>query len=68
VPIRSCSEGGKPGYKWGTEGHCYTYTTGSEEGRKRAKARAINQGLAIGGGELRMARLRKRARVGPQVD
>ena len=65
MPIKRCSEGDKPGFKWGDEGKCYVYTSGDEEGASRAKAKAINQGLAIGGGELKMHRLRKRARVRP---
>jgi len=30
MPIRSCQKDGKPGYKYGDEGACYTYTPGDE--------------------------------------
>ncbi len=39
MPIMSCSKGGKSGYKWGKNGHCYT---GSG-----ARAKAAKQGRAI---------------------
>jgi hypothetical protein len=42
-----CNAEGKPGYKYGESGHCYTYTEGNEEGRKAAKHKAILQGTAI---------------------
>ena len=47
MPIKRCQLGGKPGYKYGDAGKCYTYTKGDEAGRKRAKQRAIKQGAAI---------------------
>ena len=47
MPIRKCTEHGKPGYSCGKSGFCYTYTAGNETGRKRAKQKAINQCLAI---------------------
>jgi len=34
--------------KWGEEGKCYTYDPNSEESKKQAKQKAINQGVAIG--------------------
>jgi len=46
MPINSCSNNGKPGYKWGSEGMCYTYTSGDEGSMKRAKNKARLQGLA----------------------
>ena len=48
MPIQSCRSDGKPGYKWGDRGKCYTYTAGDSAGRKRARAKAIAQGVAIG--------------------
>ena len=47
MPILRCSDMGKPGFKCGNQGKCYTYTAGNETGRKRAKQKAINQCLAI---------------------
>lgn len=47
MPTKSCRKDGKPGYKWGDEGKCYTYTSGDEESRKRAKEKADAQGRAI---------------------
>lgn len=52
MPVKACSVGGKPGYKWGDNGKCYTYTAGDDASRKAAKKKAINQGLAIGNGKL----------------
>lgn len=51
MPIKRCESDGKPGYKWGDAGKCYT--------GKDAKAKAIAQGVAIGGGELRERRMMK---------
>lgn len=48
MPIRSCSENGKPGFKWGESGACYTYTSGNEESIKAAKKKVLAQAVAIG--------------------
>lgn len=45
MPLIQCTLNGRPGWKWGEGGKCYT---GS-----RAKKKAILQGVAIGGGGLR---------------
>jgi hypothetical protein len=52
MPIQSCSEDGKSGYRYGKSGKCYTHD-GSPEGAKEAKKKAIKQGLAeqYNGGE-----------------
>jgi hypothetical protein len=47
MPLQSCSIDGKPGWKYGEQGHCYTYSEGDTEGMKRAKHSAIIQGTAI---------------------
>lgn len=47
MPVKACSKNGKPGYKYGDSGTCYTYTAGSEFSRKKAKAKAARQGRAI---------------------
>lgn len=46
MPVKQCQEDGRPGYKWGDEGKCYTYTEGNESSKKRAKAKAAKQGAA----------------------
>lgn len=48
MPVNNCSDNGKPGYKWGDEGKCYTYNSSSESSKASAKKKAIAQGLAIG--------------------
>lgn len=46
MPLKECTKDGKPGYKWGDEGFCYTYTNLEE--KSKAKNKAIKQGIAIG--------------------
>ena len=46
MPIRSCSDGDKPGYKWGDSGKCYLYTAGNEKSMEAAKMKAQMQGVA----------------------
>lgn len=46
MPVQSCTEEGKPGYKYGESGKCYTYTAGNETAKKAAKLKAIRQGVA----------------------
>ena len=48
MPVKACSDNERPGYKWGDSGKCYTYATGDEAGRKRAKEKAHLQGAAAG--------------------
>ena len=50
MPIISCEENGKPGYKYDESGKCYTYSKDDENSRKEAKKKAILQGVAIEGG------------------
>jgi len=52
MPLMRCIADGKPGYKWGKSGKCYTYTPGSEIGKKAAKKKALKQGVAMGEGKL----------------
>lgn len=47
MPVQECELNGKPGFKWGQEGHCYTYTTGNESSKAKAKSAAHAQGVAI---------------------
>lgn len=47
MPVGPCSEGGRPGYRCGEAGKCYTYTPGDDAGRAEAKQSAIDQCLAM---------------------
>lgn len=47
MPVKKCTEDGKPGYKCGDSGKCYVYSPGDEAGRKRAKRKAILQCRAM---------------------
>ena len=55
MPVQECTLDGKPGFRWGQSGRCYTYTPGDEDSRNEAKRRAHVQGYAIeqSGGEGR---------------
>ena len=46
MPVKRCQSGGKPGYRWGDSGKCYTYTAGDAASRERAKKKATAQGQA----------------------
>ncbi len=48
MPLNECQDNGKPGYKWGDEGKCYTYDPNNTKSRNEAKRKAITQGIAIG--------------------
>lgn len=48
MPIQSCSDDDKPGFKWGDGGKCYTYTPGDEQSKMDARKKALAQGIAIG--------------------
>jgi len=48
MPVKECEDSGKPGYKYGDSGKCYTYTPKDEVSRNKAKRQAIIQGIAIG--------------------
>ena len=47
MPVQSCRKDGKPGYKYGKSGACYTYTAGNESSRDTAYSKAVKQGQAI---------------------
>lgn len=47
MPIMKCQKNGKPGYKWGASGKCYTYTRGNEQSRKKARQKVLKQMRAI---------------------
>jgi len=46
MPINSCFENGKPGYRWGERGKCYTYTANDKKSMQEAKNKANLQGVA----------------------
>lgn len=46
MPVESCSFDGKPGFRWGNQGKCYTYTAGNESSMQNARRSAQKQGLA----------------------
>lgn len=48
MPVESCSDGDKPGYKWGNSGKCYLYEPNSDESKINARKKALAQGVAIG--------------------
>jgi len=43
MPVERCSEGGKPGFRFGDSGKCYTYTEGDTPGMREAKNKARAQ-------------------------
>ena len=46
MPVGPCSSNGKPGFKWGDSGKCYTYTEGDDASRNEARKKAEAQGAA----------------------
>jgi hypothetical protein len=46
MPIQVCYVNGKPGFKWGPDGKCYTYPKDSDAAKKKARNRARKQGVA----------------------
>jgi len=53
MPVMSCNENNRSGYKYGASGKCYTYNTGDKKGAARAKLNAYKQGIAITGGTMK---------------
>lgn len=47
MPVRACQRDGKPGYQWGDEGKCFTYTPGDDASRERARQQCLRQARAI---------------------
>jgi hypothetical protein len=47
VPVHKTTKNGKPAFQWGKSGAVYTYTPGNAASMKRAKQKAIKQGLAV---------------------
>lgn len=51
MPLLDCQQDGKPGYKFGATGTCYTFPPGDDTAKAAAKKQAIKQALAVGGGK-----------------
>jgi hypothetical protein len=47
VPLQRCEDGGRPGWRWGQAGKCYTYAPGSAAAQRLAKQRAMAQAVAM---------------------
>jgi len=47
MPVQTCQLDNKPGYKWGAQGKCYTYTKGNRASEADALAKAQLQGRAV---------------------
>ena len=56
MPVMKCKKNGRPGFKWGKSGVCYTYMPGNRRSINLAKQRALNQGRAIEANKLRKRR------------
>jgi len=54
MPVKSCTEGEKPGFKWGDEGKCYPYTAGDDASKGAARKKAIAQGAAMNMSDLKI--------------
>jgi len=52
MPVTSCTEDGKNGWRWGASGKCYTYPDGDEKASGKAKQKAYLQGAAATGGKM----------------
>jgi soluble P-type ATPase len=47
MPVQNCQLNNKPGFKWGDEGKCYTYTPGNKTSMDNAKKKVMEQAVAI---------------------
>lgn len=47
MPVRRGRDSKGPFFRWGDSGSKYHYTSGNEDSRKRARAKAEKQGRAI---------------------
>ena len=47
MPLMKCRVGGKPGWKYGEQGKCYTYEPGDKKSEAAAKLKAVKQGIVI---------------------
>lgn len=47
MPLQRCQLEGKPGWRWGDAGACYTYTPGVPSSEAAAKKKAMAQAVAM---------------------
>lgn len=47
MPVQSCKQDNKPGFKWGSSGKCFTFNPNDPSSRNRARRKAQDQGAAI---------------------
>jgi len=47
MPVKECTRSGRPGYKYGDTGHCYTYTRNNKASEAEALRKAHAQEAAI---------------------
>ena len=52
MPVKSCTEDKKKGWKWGNSGKCYTFPIGDEDASNKAKQKAHLQGAAATKGKM----------------
>lgn len=43
MPVKRCQSNGKPGFRFGDSGTCYTYTSSDAKSRQRARKKAEAQ-------------------------
>ena len=46
MPVQRCVQNGKPGYRFGKSGKCYSYVPGNKASRDNAQQKAHSQGAA----------------------
>lgn len=68
MPLMECRSNGKPGFKFGEEGYCYTYDPDDERSKERAKQKAINQGIAMGEIEIDNPEVKRGDKLGVRVN
>ncbi len=52
-PLERCQKDGRPGWKWGAGGACFTYDPNDKGGEKAARKKAMDQAVAIAYSEKR---------------
>jgi hypothetical protein len=57
MPVMRCISEGRPGFRWGSEGKCYTYAPSDPASRERARRQAERQGQAVEASQGRDATL-----------
>lgn len=43
MPVTACQQGGRPGFRFGEKGACFTYPAGNDAQRERARQKAQAQ-------------------------